>query len=63
MSVAVIKASPFPPAYEVLDTVSAPWHMVPGKKVPQVCHIYEVNFCDSTIDAINAEEGDENRAL
>ncbi len=46
----------FPHAYEVLDTVSETWRIVHGKKVPQVCHIYEINFCYGNIDAINAEE-------
>jgi hypothetical protein len=50
----------FPHAYEVLDTVSETWCMVHGKKVPQVRHIYKINFCYGNIDAINAEEKDEN---
>jgi hypothetical protein len=61
--VAVINAPPFPQAYEMLDTVSAPWRMVHGKRVPWVDYIYEINFYDGTIDVINAEEKDENQSI
>jgi len=61
ISVTVINAPPFPHAYVVPDTVSATWRIVHGKRIPQVDHIDEINFYYGNIDAINAEEGYENR--
>ena len=40
--------------------MSETWHMVYGKKILQVCHIDEINFCYGYIDAINVEEKYEN---
>jgi len=57
MSVAVINAPTRKSAKSRLDTVAETWCFAPGKKLPWLYTIDEINFCYITIDDIKEGKG------